>query len=131
MDPMETKRQIFDHTIGLLQKALDLRTLRHRILSDNIANSDTPNFSPQEVPFHKVLQERMQGSFFPSLRVTHPHHLAGGFQNAVELVRSAEGIELDQEMAKLAENNLIFQATVQALVKKFDALKTVIQEGGR
>jgi flagellar basal body rod protein FlgB len=32
-------------------------------------------------------------------------------------------------MAKLAENNLMFQAGVQSLVKKIEALKMTISEG--
>lgn len=131
MDRFQIKRQLFDHTIGLLQRSLDLRTFRHRILSDNIANSENPNFTPREVSFQKVLQETMQDRSSGHLRTTHPQHLSGNFQGAAEITSLTEGTQLDQEMAKLAENNLIFQAGVQALVKKFEGLKTVIQEGGR
>ena len=34
-------------------------------------------------------------------------------------------------MAKLAENNVMFQAGVQTLVKKFEALKFTIIDSGR
>ena len=131
MDRFQIKRQLFDHTIGLLQRSLDLRTFRHRILSDNIANSENPNHAPRQVSFQKVLQEVIQDRSPAFLRTTHPQHLSGDFQGAVETTSSAEGVQLDQEMAKLAENNLMFQAGVQALLKKFEGLKTVIQEGGR
>lgn len=131
MDRYQIKRQLFDHTIGLLQRSLDLRTFRHRILADNIANSENPNFSPREVSFQKVLQEMMQDRSPGCLRTTHPKHLPVNFQRMVEITSSTEGTQLDQEMAKLAENNLMFQAGVQALLKKFESLKTVIQEGGR
>jgi flagellar basal-body rod protein FlgB len=131
MDRFQIKRQLFDHTIGLLQRSLDLRTFRHKILSDNISNSENPNHSPKEVSFQKVLQETMQDRSPAFLRTTHPHHLSGDTQGTIEAATSAEGVQLDREMAKLAENNLMFQAGVQALLKKFEAMKTVIQEGGR
>jgi len=131
MDRFQIKRQLFDHTIGLLQRSLDLRTFRHRILSDNIANSENPNHAPGEISFQKALQDAMQGPSPAFLRTTHPRHLSGDFQGAAEITSSTEGIQLDREMAKLAENNLMFQAGVQALLKKFEGLKTVIQEGGR
>jgi len=38
------------------------------------------------------------------------------------------GVNIDQEMVKLAENNLRFLAEVQALLKKFEALKFTISE---
>jgi len=34
-------------------------------------------------------------------------------------------------MTKLAENNLLYQSSVQVLVKKLESLKQVISEGGR
>lgn len=131
MDRLQIKRQLFDHTIGLLQRSLDLRTVRHKILSDNIANSENPHHAPREISFQKVLQETMQDRSSTLLRTTHPLHLPGGFEASAEITSSTEGVHLDQEMAKLAENQLLFQAGVQALLKKFDGLKTVIQEGGR
>ena len=131
MERSQIKRELFDHTMGLLQRSLSLRTFRHRILSDNIANSDNPNHTPREVSFEKVLLEAMQEGNSLFLRTTHPQHLSGGTQGAVEITATAQSVQLDQEMAKLAENNLMFQAGVQALLKKFEALKTVIQEGGR
>jgi flagellar basal-body rod protein FlgB len=53
------------------------------------------------------------------------------FETPVEVESSTDGVNIDQEMAKLAENNLMFQAGVQALVKKLEALKTTITEGGK
>jgi len=44
---------------------------------------------------------------------------------------STDPVNIDQEMAKLAENNLMFQAGVQALLKKLEALQTAITEGGK
>lgn len=131
MDRLQIKRQLFDHTVGLLQRSLDLRIFRHKILSDNIANSDNPNHHSRELVFQNVLQKVMQTESPGLLRTTHPLHLSGGLQGAVEETVYGEGVSLDQEMAKLAENHLLFQAGVQALLKKFEGLKTAIQEGGR
>ncbi len=40
----------------------------------------------------------------------------------------AGGVNIDEQMAKLAENNLNFQAGIQALIKKFEALKIAMSE---
>ncbi|RUM89961.1 MAG: hypothetical protein DSZ23_02380, partial [Thermodesulfatator sp.] len=40
-------------------------------------------------------------------------------------------VDLDEQMAKLSENNLQYQAAVQLLVKKFELLKEAATEGGR
>ncbi len=131
MDGFQIKRQLFDSTIGLIQRSLGLRTFRHRILSDHIANSENPNYIPTDVSFHKILTGAMAGAPGIFLRTTHPQHLTGGIEETPEISLSPEGVRLDQEMAKLAENQLMFQAGIQALLKKFESLKNVIQEGGR
>jgi flagellar basal body rod protein FlgB len=47
----------------------------------------------------------------------------------METQPNSDGVSIDREMAKLAENNLMFQAGIQSLMKKFEALKVTITEG--
>ena len=51
--------------------------------------------------------------------------------SGVEIENADHEVSLDEEMAKLAENNLRFQAGVQALVKKFEAMRITLIEGGK
>ncbi len=126
---MPTK--LFDRTIDLIQRSLDLRTSRHQILSHNIANSSTPDYSPKEIPFQKILERSFDQSSMVRLVRTHAGHFSGGDESGVETETLAREVSLDEEMAKLAENNLRFQAGVQALVKKLEALKVTLIEGGK
>jgi flagellar basal-body rod protein FlgB len=122
---------LFDRTIGILARSLDLRTSGHKALSTNIANAETPNYRSKDIPFQKVLESSIDHTSIISLAQTHPAHFAGVFETPVEVESSTDGVNIDQEMAKLAENNLMFQAGVQALVNKLEALKTTITEGGK
>jgi flagellar basal-body rod protein FlgB len=126
---MDTK--LFDRTIDLIQRSLDLRTSRHQVLSHNIANSSTPDYSPKEIPFQKILERSSDQSSMVRLITTHAGHLSGGIESSVQTETLAREVSLDEEMAKLAENNLRFQAGVQALVKKLEALKITLIEGGK
>jgi flagellar basal-body rod protein FlgB len=123
--------KLFDQTIGFLQRSLDLRTARHKIVSTNIANSETPNYQSMDIPFQKVLERSVHHDSTLQLKKTHSSHLSEGFENTIEVEFSKGGVNIDQEMANLAENNLMFQAGVQALVKKLEALKATISEGGK
>lgn len=131
MERFPIKRGLFDATIGLIQRSLGIRTFRHKLLSDNIANAENPNHIPTDVSFHKILAGAMEGASGLFLKTTHPQHLTGGIEGPPERTFSLDGVRLDHEMAKLAENQLMFQAGIQALLKKFESLKTVIQEGGK
>jgi len=71
------------------------------------------------------------------LSTTDPRHFPQGpsEENPLIEISTEQGtpnsVDLDREMAKLAANNLQYQAGVSALIKKFEALMTAITEGGR
>jgi flagellar basal-body rod protein FlgB len=121
-------KKLFDQTFGLIQRSLDLRTLRHQVLSTNITNAETSNYSAKDIPFQKVLEQSLDSRSAPSLRRTHRSHLPMDSQEGVRVEVSSEGVDIDREMARLAENNIRFQAEVQVLMKKMDALKLTIIE---
>ncbi len=136
MEKINIGKKLFDRTVGVLNRSLDVRTDRHRILSGNIANADTPNFIPKEIPFQKILERSVENPANLPLRKTHPQHFpepAGSttreWTTEIETLPHSDGVNIDQEMAKLAENNLMFQAGIQSLMKKFEALKVTITEG--
>jgi flagellar basal-body rod protein FlgB len=123
-------KKLFDRTDELLQRSMDIRTSRHRVLSSNIANSETPDFAPRDIPFEKIMERTIALQSTMGLKRTHEKHLPGGFPSEIDIEKSSETVNIDKEMAKLAENNLRFQADVQALVRKLEGLKYAI-EGGR
>jgi len=136
MDSLLIGKKLFDKTVAFLQRSLDIRSSRHRILSSNIANAETPNYVSQDLPFQKILERFVENSSVLPLRKTHPLHLPPSateyspqdFTSEVEADPAAEGVNIDEQMAKLAENNLMFQAGIQALIKKFETLKHTISE---
>ena len=134
-------RQLFGPTINMLQKAIDLRTRRHALITSNIANVDTPGYRAKDLPFRQVMEREMgggQGDALP-MTLTSAGHMdvsgSGGTGDDVPVSSEERGtpnnVDLDQEMAKLTENYLQYQMTVQALVKELDILKTAITEGGK
>jgi flagellar basal-body rod protein FlgB len=122
---------LFDQTMGLLRKSLDLRTANHKVLSTNIANAETPDYHVKNIPFQRVLDESIEGPMGVPLLRTNYAHLPADLERTVAVESSTEGVNIDQEMAKLAENNMMYQAGVQILIRKLEALKTTIIEGGK
>jgi len=120
--------KLFDQTVGVLERSLDIRTPRHRVLSSNIANAETPDYEAKDIPFHKILERSMNQYSLLPLKRTHANHLPEGMITEIMVESVPGGVNIDQEMARLAENNLRFQAEVQALLKKFEALKFTISE---
>jgi flagellar basal-body rod protein FlgB len=135
MDHFLIGKKLFDKTMSLVQRSLDIRASRHQTLSSNIANIETPGYVPKDLPFEKVFARYLDNSSSIPLEKTHAKHLPAedppfpqDFSADVEKDAGSGEIDIDQQMAKLAENNLMFQAGVQALIKKFEALKNTISE---
>ena len=125
--------KIFDQTTQLLGASLDRRVDAHRFISRNLANVDTPNYTGQNLEFQKQLRTALDGGVLPaSLAKTHPGHMPYAETKPFD---QAEGesvdtgpVHLDIEMSRLAENNLMFNAMVQLLQKKYQGLKSAISE---
>ncbi len=145
---------IFGKAFNILEHAIELRTKRNTVLASNIANVDTPAYKPKDIPFKEIMSRYLESSAdpssmkrtqhghmapTPSLTTSHEKHFPWGSQQpheTNELVHSTEtgtpnSVDLDQEMAKLAANNLEYQAAVQALIRELELLRTAITEGGK
>lgn len=126
---MSTK--LFDQTLNFIQRALDILSVRHKIISTNISNLDSSNYIGKEIPFKKILNDSLSNSSLFSFTKTHPSHIDLSSEKIITILPKDSILTIDQEMAKLAENQLMFQAGVQVLLKKLEALRFTIQEGGK
>ena len=134
---------LFDGAISTLQKSLNLGSLRHKVLTANIANIDTPNYKAFEVVMQNEIKKNGRPAHPINLVRTQPDHLLGRNQSATDVKLKvadppllnfrADGntVDLDKTMGKLAENTLLYRAAAQIIKRKFQGLKNVIQGGGK
>ena len=131
---------MFGGSLSLLDKALTVRAKKHEVVASNIANIDTPNYKAFDI----VVQEEMEklGGKSGSLecKKTHRAHIPLRGDNMrvepkrIETVdnymrKDNNTVDLDKSMADLAENTILYTALAQIVAKKFDGIKTVINEG--
>ncbi len=86
----------------------------------------------QDFSFAEVM-EKLQAKNGEITR-THPNHLSLDQVNAavgVEVRRENRAVDLDEEMLKLTENQLMYRITSKLIAKKFEGLKYIIDEGGK
>ena len=112
---------------------------RQAVLSKNIANANTPHYRTQDLsPFNKSGMSN-QGRL--KMRATNPRHFAGNKsghgkfktideKNTFETTIAGNNVSLDEEMRKVAENNLEYQATTN-LYKKWAGVMRTAVNGGR
>lgn len=122
---------LFGKTIGMLSAVLDFRSERHKVITSNIANIDTPNYRPKDIVFREKLQEMIEGGEGMKMTGSRRGHLSGQGvpgEAGFEVVEAGERVDLDTEMAKLAENHLMYNLAVELLARKFKGLDTVLKE---
>ena len=136
--------KLFDVSFTLLQKSLDFRSKRNALLASNVANLETPGYKARDLVFENALGKAMKAQLPGPLRVTDPKHMDGNRALPLDMVRpqlirtatpdaalDGNTVNLETEMAKLAENQIAYQAYTQMISLKFQALKAVIREGGQ
>ena len=125
----------------LMEKTLNFRTQRHELLASNVANKDTPRYQAQDLVFEKALDKALDADVPGLLRTTNPLHMDGNNTPPLELVKAqrinssapfvgfdGNTVDLDREMAKIAENQLMYNASTRMLSHQFRMLKTAISE---
>ncbi len=134
---------IFGTTINLLGKSLDLRVENHNRISANVANAETPSYSPKSLSFESELRDALRTTGKVAAAPTNPRHipLKGSYSNLSDVRgsivedtttvpgRDGNGVELENEMGKMVQNQIMFNASVQLLSKKFEYLKSAIKGG--
>lgn len=132
--------RIFDSTIRALNTSLDLRTLQQSVTSSNIANADTPGYKAKAVEFEQEFREALGVTDNLPLTAGDPRHIAPRETDPITPdvydnpngVESLDGNTVDRnaEMANLAENQILYNASVEAMKKKLGILRYGITEGG-
>ncbi len=127
----------FDRALGVHENALLIREKRAELISNNLANADTPNYKAKDIDFNKAMEFATSGQR-SGLATTHGMHYSGG--EGVELHLSAQyrtatqpdtgdGNSVDAQVEKMqfAENAMQYQASLTLLSKKFKGLMTAIK----
>lgn len=119
--------------INVLDKAADASNSRNEILTNNIANVDTPNYRRKDVSFERYLEQAMIGDDSLDERVGEINkHLSdfGGLIYTDHSVLSyrldGNNVDIDTESAYLAENQIRYNTLVSQIQQEFSRYKTVL-----
>jgi flagellar basal-body rod protein FlgB len=125
-------------SIPVLAKSLDASMLRQRAIANNIANATTPGYQRIEVTFEDELRKALDNTKIRGMRTDDKHLELGkrdvsSLQPKVEkpndptLASGVNNVDIDMEMAKLAENQILYNFAAKFLRGKFSKLNAAIQ----
>ncbi|HWI62368.1 MAG TPA: flagellar basal body rod protein FlgB [Symbiobacteriaceae bacterium] len=139
---------MYPKVVGVLEQSVKTAGLRHQVIANNIANVNVPGFQASEVRFEEQLREALQATDAQSgLQglTADPRHIPIGGPSRPSLpveprvtvtptgVMRQDGntVDIEAENAKLAANQLWYQALVRSVQDEFSRLRTAINEGRR
>ncbi|MBC7658787.1 MAG: flagellar basal body rod protein FlgB [Chitinophagaceae bacterium] len=124
--------------------ALDQRLERQHVINSNVANAETPGYRAIGYDFEEQLQALSPDEENLPMKASDPRHYINGMAEAdgtiqpEVYVRPTESVgqdgntvDVDQEMAAMAENQILYKATVELINKKLGTLKYAIANGGQ
>lgn len=108
----------------LIAKMMSLHSSRHQVISQNVANVNTPNYRRREYNFDTALGQAMRDGSAQAYRdvkgwINRP--------NTTPVRNNGNNVDIDQEMLALEENNLSYQIYTQLYKKKSQMVKEAIQ----
>jgi flagellar basal-body rod protein FlgB len=119
---------------SMLRTKLHWNQERQRLLAENVANADTPEFRPSDLAAPKF-DNPVPGVAPLTLLRTNPAHLVSAESTAAfdlqrgnqfEVVPTGNAVNLEDEMLKVAANQMDFQAASAIYGRGLGLLKTAI-----
>lgn len=129
--------KLFSNTFTSLEQALNYSSLKQKVMAQNIANADTPNYKAKDVSFNSILQNELSQNF-TTYRTDSRHIDFSDNTSAsptivtrpdVQYNNNGNSVDLDQEMSDLAKNQIYYNALVEQENSKLTALQNVINGG--
>ncbi len=114
---------LLDTTQVSLEAAMSGSMLRQSLLTNNLANVDTPGYQRQDVNFQGQLDQALASGQSPDSVTFQPVTQAG-------ITRAdGNGVSAEQESANLAENGLLYQTLTQVAAQRESILLSAMGMG--
>lgn len=129
-------------TFYLLEKGLDASLVRQQVISDNIANVDTPGFKRTEVTFESQMQRALNSEQEPRFPVnlTQKGHIDFFkpldyrdvraklvIEHFTNYRNDKNNVDIEKEISDAVKNSLKYKAMTQRLNSSFRAMEMVLQ----
>ena len=124
--------------IQTLLKSLDAGMLRSRVIANNVANITTPEYKRVEVRFEEALKHALDKNRIKGT-MTDSKHIPIGKKDINRINPEAykpvdptlpsgvNNVDIDMEMSKLAENQLLYNMGITFLKGAYQKLNAAVQ----
>lgn len=117
--------------INILDKAADASWTRNELITNNIANVDTPNYKRKDIEFQTYLANELEGNGTLDQKVANAdlNSLeASVYTDNSSLSYRLDGnnVDIDTESANQAENQIRYYTLLDSMTQEFSRIKSVL-----
>jgi flagellar basal-body rod protein FlgB len=113
---------LYDNTQLGLERAISGAAMRQQVLSNNLANAETPGFQRSDVDFHSTLAQAMKTGDATTIEDT-----TFTPQTDNQVMRAdGNGVDIDTESADVAKNGLEYDALISIARARIGILKSAM-----
>lgn len=125
----------------LLRSHLDLVSFRHKILSENLANLNTPGYKANEVKMPSTIEELASGNNKGqkkiALKTTSKRHMTGRYstdsnhvshklKDPLEVKQNGNNVSLAQQVNKLSQNQSAYDTGLKISASTNSLISTIL-----
>jgi flagellar basal-body rod protein FlgB len=114
---------LLDTTQQALESAMSGSMLRQTLLTNNVANSDTPGYQPEDVNFQGTLAQAIQSGQSPTSVTFQPYSVSQS------VGPDGNGVSPEQQEAMLSQNGLLYETLTQVAAQRESILESAMGIG--
>lgn len=122
---MELLGNLFGPHLNRLNRAMELTSQRHSLLTNNLANVNTPGYKRMDMDFNLQMDDAM-GRIQEKMESLNGDRVTRD-EGAVRI--DGNSVDLEKEVMMIAETELRYQALTDMTASYFQGMKNVIREG--
>jgi len=113
----------FPKSTEMLTKLMEVSDIRHRVISQNLSNVNTPGYQRLVVNFEEELAKEIQGSSGADL-TREPEVVP---DKTLPSRADGNNVDIDLELGELQRNAMLYQTYSQLLSAQFATMRLAIQ----
>ncbi|MAI42659.1 MAG: flagellar basal body rod protein FlgB [Gammaproteobacteria bacterium] len=123
----------FGNIFGIHEQALQLRQERMRVLSENVANAETPHYKSKDIDFRAAMSASVRD--MANLNRTNQSHMESRavsgnyevFRNPVNTAADGNTVELHHQQMEFGKESSRYLATVQFIENRIGGIRRALK----
>lgn len=115
-------------TQALTEKALDATWYKQRVISNNIANSDTPDFKAKTVEFGLILEEKCKCKYHSSNqeKPSAEFKVVTTYETNTNQILDGNNVDMEKEQLALADAQYQYNALIEKLNNDYRMIRSAL-----